>query len=191
MFTSDWFPKQVFEEHLASLKSQRASRILEIGAFEGRGTTYFLEHYTAGGGLVIAVDPFIPYSVATLSKIPDGSYLINEETMARFLANTSQWAERLVLLRSLSKHVLPMLGDETFDLVFVDGDHSCAAVARDARDSFRVTKGGGYIVFDDYLWGSEFPPESRPKDAIDQFLADYADRISVVHKANQVVVRKL
>lgn len=190
MFTSDWFPRKVFEDHLAHLKQKTSLRTLEIGSFEGRGTTYFLENYTSGDGSVVCIDPFIPYVSATLAKIPDGTHPVNEETLARFLENTKPWISELTLIRGLSQNVMPLLVDGIFDLVFVDGDHSRDAVAFDGRESFRLLRPGGHIVFDDYLWGPQYSPESRPKDAIDQFLKDYADRLSVIHKVDQVVVRK-
>lgn len=190
MFNARWFPKKVFEAHLSHLKTGASLRILEIGAFEGYGTTYFLENYLSDSGSIVCVDPFLPYSESTIAKIPGVDQLINEGALGRFLENTQKWSDRITLIKGFSQHVLPLLSGDAFDLIFVDGDHSCDAVAQDGRESFRLAKSGGYIVFDDYRWGADLPRASRPRDAVDQFLKHYADRISLVHKGSEVVVRK-
>lgn len=67
---------------------------------------------------------------------------------------------------------------EFFDFIYVDADHSTAAVLRDAINSFEHLRVGGIIAFDDYHVD---PGEGDvPRLAIDQFLSDYADRIEVL-----------
>lgn len=43
--------------------------------------------------------------------------------------------------------------DETFDMIYVDGDHSLAGVERDAAVAVRKVKASGTLVFNDYtVW---------------------------------------
>lgn len=52
-------------------------------------------------------------------------------------------------------------------------------------------KRGGVIIFDDYLWKTEKPPEERPQMAIDSSLRHFDSRIEILHKGDQVLVRQV
>lgn len=182
----DWFPKQVFDGFFHDLRGKPNLRFLEIGALEGRGTLYFLETFLQESGAIVCVDPFLPYSVATVAKIEGFDQYINEQTLSVFVSNTKKYAGQVTLIKGLSKDVLPYLKPDTFDLSFIDGDHSRDAVAVDATESLRVVKSGGYIVFDDYSWRTE--PEMSPKDAVDEFLKVNADRIRLIDQGQRVVI---
>ena len=73
--------------------------------------------------------------------------------------------------------------------------HQPEFVLEDAVLSFRKLKRGGYLVFDDYGWGSA----DLTQRGIDAFLAAYRDRIELVGGATvaqalvqtQLIVRRL
>lgn len=48
-----------------------------------------------------------------------------------------------------SSEMLPLLMDERFDLILIDGDHSDAVAESDLRHAARLLAPGGRIVFDD------------------------------------------
>jgi len=188
-FTANWFPAPIFKEFFRHFKGKEGLKFLEIGLLEGQGTRYFFEQFLGQTGSLVGVDPFIEYSKATVAKIEGFDKVINESLEERFLVNTKEFADRITLHKGLSQDVLPKLEADTFDMAFVDGDHSRDAVSVDARECFRLVKNGGYIVFDDYGWGYKDRPETSPKDAIDAFLHAHIDELSVVHKAWCVIVR--
>jgi predicted O-methyltransferase YrrM len=188
-FTHNWFPATVFDECLVPLKGQKNLRFLEVGLFEGQGTVYFFEKLLGETGTMVGIDPFIEYSKASVAKIEGFDHIINSAALGRFLDNTKPFANRIDLRRGLSQDVLPTLEAETFDMAFIDGDHSRVAVAVDARECFRLVKPGGYIVFDDYPGGDR--PESSPKESIDAFLAKHSEDVKILCKAWCVVVQKL
>lgn len=190
-FTANWFPSIIFDQYLGGLKGKEGLLFLEIGLLEGQGTTFFFEKFLGATGTMVGIDPFIEYSKATVAKIEGFDHIINESLLERFLSNTKPFADRITFYKGLSQNVLPSLETEIFDMVFIDGDHSRDAVAIDARESLRLVKKGGYIVFDDYVWGYKECPEMSPKDAIDKFLEEHKDEIEIVHKAWCVVVKKL
>lgn len=190
-FSANWFPATVFEEFLGFLKEKKNLRFIEVGVLEGKGTCYFFDQLLGDTGTLVAIDPFISYSKSTLTKMEGFDHIINDTSLQRFLSNTKPFENRIILCRGLSQGVLPLLKNETFDLAFIDGDHSRDAVAIDARECFRLLKAGGYIVFDDYLWGFKDRPETSPKDAIDQFLKEHEHEIKIIHKAWVVIVQKL
>jgi predicted O-methyltransferase YrrM len=80
-----------------------------------------------------------------------------------------------------------------YDFIYIDGDHSAAAVVGDAIGAYRLLKTGGLLAFDDYLWrpsngGGE---ALAPAVAIDTFLGGYGHSIQVIEKGLQVWVRKI
>lgn len=189
-FTANWFPSTVFDEHLSFLKGRQSLRFLEVGVFEGKGTCYFFEEMLGETGTLVAIDPFLAYSESTITKMKGFDHVINEESLNRFRSNTKPFENRITLFQGLSQNILPVLKDETFDLAFVDGDHSREAVALDGRECFRLLKDGGYLVFDDYLWGFKDRPETSPKEAIDRFLQDHDHEIKIIHKTWCVIIQK-
>lgn len=190
-FTANWFPATIFDQFVSPLLGRENLKFLEIGVLEGQGTLYFFKTFLGKTGTMVSIDPFIPYSKSSVAKIEGYDHIINESSLNKFLGNTKEFASRITLKKGLSQDELPLLPSETFDLSFIDGDHSRDAVVIDAEESFRLVKKGGYIVFDDYLWGEPKRPETSPKDAIDKFLKDHASEIQIIHKAWCVVLKKL
>jgi predicted O-methyltransferase YrrM len=173
-FTEDWF-----SNHMPAwnkiIKDLRPRRILEIGSYEGRATTYLIRTCTSFGPLhITCVDTW------------DGSVDLPSARMAgverRFDRNVSE-AVRLAeasvdfmkrkqdSTQAMSGFVAE--GREPFDLIYVDGSHTAPDVLTDAVLAFRLLRVGGVMVFDDYLWSMEAPlyvdPLNMPKPAIDAF----------------------
>jgi predicted O-methyltransferase YrrM len=189
-YTANWFPATTFAQYFTHLKGRKGLRFLEIGLLEGQGSRYFFENYLGKTGTLVGIDPFIDYSKASVAKIQGFDDVINESLEQRFKENTAEFADRITLHKGLSQDVLPGLGSNSFDVAFIDGDHSRDAVAFDGKECWRLVKKGGYIVFDDYLWGYKDKPETSPKDAIDQFLKEHETDINIVHQAWCVIVKK-
>jgi len=189
-FTVNWSPTSTLSKLLPDLSGREGLKFLEIGALEGQGTRFFFERFLGKTGTMVCIDPFIAYSKSTIAKIEGFDHVINASLLERFKSNVAPFLDRIDLRQGLSQDVLPTLPAETFDLSFVDGDHSRAAVVVDGAESFRLVKKGGYIVFDDYRWGYEKNPAASPKDAVDQFLRLYRGRIKLIHQDWCVIVRK-
>ena len=78
------------------------------------------------------------------------------------------------------------------DLVYIDGNHMAKFVLEDAVNCFYLTKPGGYMVFDDYTWGTDNPDETaRPSTAIHAFLHIYQKHVEIIDVGWQVIVRKI
>lgn len=189
-YTHNWFPAGVFEQHFKDLRGKPNLRFLEIGLFEGQGTRFFFEKMLGPTGTLVGVDPFIEYSKASVARISGFDHVMNSTVEERFRSNTAEFASRMTVHKGLSQDVLPKLEKDSFDLAFVDGDHSRDAVAADARNCARLVKKGGYIVFDDYFWGYKNKPETCPKPAIDKFLLEFSKQMTLVLKDWCVIVRK-
>ena len=60
--------------------------------------------------------------------------------------------ENVTIIRQKAEDVASQFENEYFDYVYIDGEHSYAAVARDLRNYFPKVKVGGYLIGDDYGW---------------------------------------
>ncbi len=56
------------------------------------------------------------------------------------------------IIRMKSEDAVFMFPDNYFDYIYIDGEHSYAAVTRDLNNYFPKLKKGGYIIGDDYGW---------------------------------------
>ncbi len=63
----------------------------------------------------------------------------------------SSWNdERVVLNKGDSSHELSRFEDDTFDAIYLDGDHSYAGCKKDLDVAIRKIKPGGWIMGHDY-----------------------------------------
>ncbi len=77
--------------------------------------------------------------------------LSNDEPYGVFLQNTQHLPLKvdLTVRRGWSSDVLPTLSLESFDLVYIDGDHSYQGVSADIEASGTLVNDGGIICGDD------------------------------------------
>jgi predicted O-methyltransferase YrrM len=147
--------------------------MLEIGSFEGRSTVWFLDNVlTHPSATIVCVDTF-------------------EFGHARFDHNisVSGFAEKVRKLKGSSDLLIPSLPLESFDIVYVDGDHHAPNVLMDGVLSWYRLKPGGVMIFDDD-WMDKLP-DSRPQMAIDLFLKLFEGRHEILLRENdQVIVWK-
>jgi predicted O-methyltransferase YrrM len=174
-FSADWFSWNIdiWRSVLDEL-SLIPKKVLEIGSFEGRSSTWIIENlFGPAGGELFCVDAW------------------NETTSTEplFDANTEfSLAKRpevsLRKYKGLSANVLTKLISDahigSFDFIYVDGNHDAADVLFDLTCSFLLCGSGGLIVCDDYLWNFGDDPSRTPKLAIDSFVNCYAKKLRIV-----------
>ena len=71
--------------------------------------------------------------------------------------------------RSTDRELLDKLSGKTYDIIFIDGDHSFNGVISDFTNYIGFLKKGGYMVFDDYL-DSKYSPGVKP--AVDKIVSE-------------------
>ena len=64
--------------------------------------------------------------------------------------------KRVTMHNGMSHEVLSRLPDDSFDWIYIDGDHSFAGCARDAEAAAPKVKPGGYLVFNDFAHADPF-----------------------------------
>ena len=156
-------------------------RYLEIGVLCGYNILSVERLYAQHpDSVLVCVDPWLDYEEYSEYKGKNASHY------DMFLQNTEAIQSKLEVHRSFSHKVLPTLEDETFDLIYIDGNHDPHYVLEDAVLAFRKLKHGGWLVFDDYE-GPDVPV------GINAFLQAYVRQINtpVGLRNCQVFVQKL
>jgi predicted O-methyltransferase YrrM len=132
--------------------------ILEIGSWYGASALSWaqgLKLHNKGQGSVTCVDGWQPFFDKSLHK--DEVYVEMEKALASdeayniFRHNISTIAPTIKRqhLRGVSDNILPLLREKSFDVVFIDADHTYKPVKKDILLSMPLVKEGGIICGDD------------------------------------------
>lgn len=107
--------------------------ILEVGVYLYTSSLAFLRHMeTSSRAQLISVDP------------------IHNRGGIEFRHHNDSVNSRWFRVIARSQDYLPKLPPETFDLIFIDGDHSAEAVQEDAKNALRLIAHNGTIIFHDF-----------------------------------------
>jgi hypothetical protein len=168
----------VWNRILYPYKNKPAINYLEIGVNQGRSALWMLEN-------------ILTHPTARLTGIdifPEGT-----DFKDRYLSNLklSGAEHKATTIEGFSQVELRKLPRNTFDIIYIDGDHTARGVLADAVLSFQLLKTDGMLIFDDYRWYEDrLPEELRPRIAIDSFIASYRNVLEVVYRGYQVFIKK-
>lgn len=169
--------KFVWENTLSDLKNRREARYLEIGAYEG-------------GSLLWAMQNILSDSSCRADVIDPFSAPLTREKFFRNI-KLAGLTERVRIFEQKSREVLPYLQKDSYDLIYIDGDHRYSSVLFDAVNSWPLLKVGGYLIFDDFYWGRwSLPSADRPEEAINHFLRLSQNFAQLRHKGWQIILQK-
>jgi predicted O-methyltransferase YrrM len=185
-FTEDWFSHNVpiLKDVLADFAGKENVKMLEIGSFQGRSTVWMLENIlTHETSTITCIDTFEGSVEHTNDQCKD--------LWEMFSHNTAPFGDKVVVQKG-SSHVKlrEMANTPTYDIIYVDGDHSAPSVLQDAVLSFPLLKPGGVLVFDDYLWQGQPDILDRPKIAVDAFIHIFQQKLQILATAWQFIVKK-
>jgi hypothetical protein len=181
----NWFIRvgadEIFRRHLVRFKNTRM-RCLQVGAYTGDATSWLVQHILLHeDSYLVDVDTWTGSSEEEHRKI-DWS-----QAEKRYNSVTKSWREskKVIKVKSTSDEFFAKNKD-TFDFIYVDGDHTAYGVMKDAINAYECLSVGGVLAFDDYMWQSGKGVYNEPKVAIDAFLAVYGDRVKLMQKSYQV-----
>jgi predicted O-methyltransferase YrrM len=187
-FTCDWTTTRI-PAWLEMLEAYREVpvRVLEIGAWEGRATLFFLNYLPKSR--VVCVDTF---GGNVEHHLDDYFAALLPGLETRFDANVAAFGDRVEKLKGPSSAVLPQLGiaGRRFDIAYVDGSHFAADVYSDAVLTWSLMAPGGIVILDDYAWDLMDDERERPKLGIDAFLKTIDGQYDVIHCSYQMVIAK-
>jgi predicted O-methyltransferase YrrM len=195
-YTHDW--NEPFRMNTSNIKE--INLCLEIGCFEGLTSNYIVENLLSQSGKLICVDPLKEaYIEGDLDeddvRSNNSEFSFFKGQYSRFIENTADKIQsgKIVLYRELSfdfyNERLSEYSD-SFDLIYIDGDHRPESVYRDAFNCFKLCKVGGIIIFDDYEWRANIENKST-KAGIDKFLAEFNGRYNTLARNYQMVIQKI
>lgn len=154
-FTTDWFTehhqhwKDTFE--LAGMNFRKPVNILEVGAYEGRSTTWISDNLLTNlDSRMDVVDTFEDWVVHPgaddnrLQKLYSRNLSLskNGEKIQTFVGDS----------RIFLPHFLNM--QHKYDFIYVDGNHGTENVIIDGLCAYHLLKDDGVIIFDDYEFTS-------------------------------------
>jgi len=196
-FTNDWFAihTPVWRNIVTEMKPRR---FLEIGTYEGQASVFMAENCAPQGGFeMVCIDNW------TGGIDNDPAFMGTVE--GRFDRNMAQAQAKhpfkLRKMKSDSTQALAQLlaegGANSFDVSYVDASHQAPDTLADAVLAFKLTRIGGVIIFDDYLWrmagaaGGDLL--NHPKAGVDAFVNTYFKKLSVIPGAplRQLYVAKV
>ena len=79
---------------------------------------------------------------------------------------------------------------ETFNVIYIDGDHTALQTAIDSLNAWRILEVGGIMIFDDYDWHMYKGTPLHPKDGIECALRLFRGRYTPIVTNYQVWIRK-
>ena len=138
-----------------ALKPAEKRRIVEIGIYEGSSSCFWSDFYMSHPeSRLISIDPFTG-SDEHHAKPENYPELAQIELTARGNIAKSDNAAKIEIVKGCSWDVFPELnrrfgGEAWIDVLYIDGAHDSASVARDTTLYVPMVKEGGIVIFDDY-----------------------------------------
>ena len=122
--------------------------IMEIGTYHGANVCSYMKTYAKHEDTKVhCVDPWFDY---------DGyhEYQTKQPTnYSKFIRNISQLdpsdLHKVHIHRGLSENIVPTFKDESFDMIYIDGNHEKRYVVEDCVNCFKKVKKNGWIIIDD------------------------------------------
>ena len=141
-------------------------KVLEIGSWAGQSTCMWgCICKKFGRGKVYCVDNWLgSENVPHMRGKKD-------EVIKLFRHNirSSEVEDYIIPIQGSSDDILPILRNESFDFIYIDGDHAYSQFKRDLLNSMKLLKAGGVLCGDDYdipydRINKNFTEEDKEKD---------------------------
>jgi len=160
---------------------KNVKNMLEIGSYEGRSAIFFLKNFSNSN--ITCVD--------TWSGSDEHNSVNFELIEKNFDLNTSFYQSNNLLIKyKMTSNDFFQKNDKHFDLIYVDGDHSCDQVKIDLVNSWNVLKNGGFLVLDDYMWWYYKDLKKNPSTPINNFIKENILKFSKLTIWHQVIIQK-
>lgn len=152
-------------------------RVLEIGVFKGDFLSYLVSNCNIGS--IDAVDLF---EGITCSGDVDGNNVVFYDVGQSYLELSEKYKNNstVKLHKSNSVAFLQSQEDNTYDIIYIDGDHSYDGVKNDLIYSYKKIRNGGYIMGHDYEMNMDRAKTEYNfgvKQAVDEFCVTYNQKI--------------
>jgi Methyltransferase domain len=149
-----------FIKHLMQFKDKEV-KFLQIGAFTGDASLWMLENIlTHKDSVLIDVDTWgqsvtalgsteVPASEAWSGTIAEVERKVIRDKYNKKLSTHLESGK--VIPKNMFSNDFFATNTETFDFIYIDGNHTYEAVLKDGTNAIEALKEHGIIAFDDYL----------------------------------------
>ena len=138
---------------VARAVKSKSVHVLEIGTLFGTSSAIIFDALKPHFDNIhlSLLDPLDGYYNRAEPDILTGQ-VVDEETLRRNLSRVGVEDDQITLIKQLSTDpdAIEAAGQQQYDVLVIDGDHSYAGVKADFENYVEFVKLGGYIVFDDY-----------------------------------------
>jgi len=154
-FLTHWFDQDVrplWDKHLLPAMTPPITEYLEIGVGEGHSMRWVMENLKPE--FAVGIDPYVPKKKREAKQY--------RQHRKNAIANLEPWIDdNLVLIEEPSQKVLRdnciqeptvrRIPDDSCDLIYCDGDHTCLNAMTDFILCWPRLKLGGIMIMDDML----------------------------------------
>lgn len=127
---------------LAERALRPGARFLEVGSWLGHSTLLLARALEPAGGTLVALDTWEGTPGTRLAAIARA-----HDVFARFRAriDAAKLSDVVIPCLARAEDVLPTLERDSFDFVFLDGDHRYASIRRDIEHCLPLVRPGGIL----------------------------------------------
>jgi hypothetical protein len=152
-------------------------KILEIGVFKGEFLDYLVKNCNFGS--IDAVDLF---EGITCSGNVDGNNVVHYDVGKSYLELLDKYKAdaNIRVHKSNSIHFLKNQENDSYDIIYIDGDHSYNGVKNDLTNAYNKIRNKGYIMGHDYEMNMKKAKNIYNfgvKQAVDEFCISYNQTI--------------
>ena len=159
-----WEERKYFMRELVRAEIQQKERsefnVLEIGSWAGDSAVLWANTIKSNNasGVVVCIDPWEKVYIKkeknpmiNIAPLIMKDYSKGGKIFKLFLHNihATQNADMIKPIKGFSDQILPLMKEESFDLIYIDGDHSYSGIMNDLINSARLIKENGIICGDD------------------------------------------
>ena len=172
-----WIKNKIFDNRKNMIKyycdKLSNPKILEIGVFKGEFLEYLVKECNIGS--IDAVDLF---EGTTCSGDQDGNNVVYYDVGTSYLELTEKYKDmnNIRVIKSNSRTFLQNQQDNTYDIIYIDGDHSYEGSKNDLINGYNKIKNGGYIMGHDYdmnMNKAKHHYNFGIKQSVDEFCINY------------------
>lgn len=168
--------------YLTKDKKNPALQILEVGSWVGASTLSWgqgLCLHNDAEGTITCIDAWRPFFDRSTHQ--DDVYVSMEQALSSetayqlFSHNVSTLPSSITCqhLRGQSENLMPLLKEDSFDVIFIDADHAYTPVLKDIKNALPLVKEGGIICGDDLnLQFSQVDQDNTRQQAEADFIKD-------------------
>jgi predicted O-methyltransferase YrrM len=184
----NWFEaagaRKNFEFYLNDYKGKPHLKFLQVGVYTGDASVWLLDNIlTDESSLLVDVDTWEGSNEAAHKPMDFNEiYELYKKRVEKY--STVQYR------RMKSLDFLRYEQPDTYDFIYIDGDHTATGVLLDAELSWDLLKSGGILAFDDFEWNDGTGDINRPMPGINAFLDRHKGLWAPVHKGWQLWVSK-